>query len=441
MNGVQRLALTYLGALVIAGYGYMVGEHHWWPHGLIREILEFVEGDPEEAETSVFEKIKNDLGVHPHRKLVEYNPIEKHPKRTYKPLKLPQKRTRRSDPLIFLSDKATPALRLVYGSFDHKKGINGALLLSEHGELLWEWVISEEGLPWPLIANEERKFPHGVVVHSDGSLIVAYDNGYSLQKFDRCSSRIWAEQAKVDHSLELNDEGHIWAVMGPNSLGLFSSEKGKQIKRINMNRLMGANPDIDPLGIRQTDYSKRSRWYLKGGGYWHPNDADPLPKKYAAAFPQFSPGDLLVSFRSINLIFVLSPEDLKIKWWRSGGWRRQHDPDWQADGTITIFNNNMHRDVSTLIKIDPKTYEQSVIYDGSEEGFYTWMRGKHEILENGHIALSSPQQGRVFEVNSLGEVVFEFVNLYDDNHSMLVSELVTLPLDYFDSSTFKPCNK
>ena len=74
-------------------------------------------------------------------------------------------------------------------------------------------------------------------------------------------------------------------------------------------------------------------------------------------------------------------------------------PDWLPNGKISIFNNNMHRGVSNIVEIDPKTYKQRVVYDGKNEGFYTWMRGKHERLEGGHIALSSPQQGRVFEVN------------------------------------------
>ena len=67
------------------------------------------------------------------------------------------------------------------------------------------------------------------------------------------------------------------------------------------------------------------------------------------------------------------------------------------------------------------------------------MRGKHELLSNGHLVLSSPQQGRVFELNQDGEVVFEFVNRYDEQKSMLVSELLTLPIDYFDEDAFKDC--
>ena len=205
-----------------------------------------------------------------------------------------------------------------------------ARILVEKGELLWEWVVHENDLNWRLIANAERKFPHGVLVDNDASLTFAFDNGNSLQKFDRCSKRVWAEKAKVDHNLSLDHEGKIWAVMGPDSVGQFDPKTGKRLRRINMKRLMKKNPEIDPLGIRQVDSSKGSRFMTKGGGYWHPNDAEPLPKAYAEAFPQFEVGDLLVSLRSLNLIFIFSPKDLKIKWWKSGAWRRQHDPDWHS---------------------------------------------------------------------------------------------------------------
>ena len=439
MHWAQRAGLIYLSALAIGILGYGIGEYHWWPYKVIKEISDFIEGDPEEAKTSVLQKLQNDLGVHPHRKLVEYQAQITHPNREYKVLNLPNKLERRLNPFIYQNEKATPALRLIYGSFDHKDGINGAILLSEKGELLWEWVVHENDLDWRLIANAERKFPHGVLVDNDASLTFAFDNGNSLQKFDRCSKRVWAKKAKVDHNLSLDHEGKIWAVMGPDSVGQFDPKTGKRLRRINMKRLMKKNPEIDPLGIRQVDSSKGSRFMTKGGGYWHPNDAEPLPEAYAEAFPQFEVGDLLVSLRSLNLIFIFSPKDLKIKWWKSGAWRRQHDPDWQADGTITVFNNNMHRDISTVVKINPKTYEHQIMYEGSEEKFYTWMRGKHELLSNGHLVLSSPQQGRVFELNQDGEVVFEFVNRYDEQKSMLVSELLTLPIDYFDEDAFKDC--
>ena len=63
-----------------------------------------------------------------------------------------------------------------------------------------------------------------------------------------------------------------------------------------------SKPTIDPLGVRQFDYDDKSTWINNGGGYWHPNDAEPLPEQMADSFPQFEVGDLLMSYRSLNLI-------------------------------------------------------------------------------------------------------------------------------------------
>ena len=438
LHWAQRLAIIYLGALGCSVWGYGVASFNWWPQSIIQELGMFIKGDPEEHKSTVVEKIENDVGGRPNRKLVSYSARRVHPKRKYRSLKLPNQRVRRLSPLIFHSKKASQGLRLIYGSFDHQKGLNGAILLDEQGDFLWEWVISEDGLPWAQQGGAERVFPHGVLIEPDGSLIVAFDNGVSLQKFDRCSKRVWATKTRVDHSLNRDANGDIWGVKTPDLLLLFDQYTGK-IKRTLKMKSWAQSSQIDPLGLRQYDSGHRSKWINHGGGYWHPNDAEPLPADYADVFPQFETGDLLISFRSINAIFVASPKTMAIKWWRIGAWRRQHDPDWQPDGTITVFNNNAHRSASSIIRIDPKTYQHEVIFDGHQEQFYTWMRGKHEVLPNGHITVSSPQQGRVFEVTAEGEVVFEFVNRYDPRHALLVSELLTLPTNYFKSKVFADC--
>jgi hypothetical protein len=128
----------------------------------------------------------------------------------------------------------------------------------------------------------------------------------------------------------------------------------------------------------------------------------------------------------------MNPETLKVKWWRQGLTRRQHDPDWNAKGTITVFNNNMHREYSNILEIDPVTMESKVLVDGRKYDFYSSARGKHQFLPGGGVLITSTLQGWVFETDSDGNVVFEFINTYEDGENLVVSEARFLPLDFFE---------
>ncbi len=123
-----------------------------------------------------------------------------------------------------------------------------------------------------------------------------------------------------------------------------------------------------------------------------------------------------MSARSLNLIFVLDPATLKVRWWHSGSWRRQHDPDWQPTGEITVYDNHMNRDYSRIMSIVPGAPAAQVVFDGRANNFYSRIRGKHQKTGAGTLLVTSSQQGRVFEVERDGRVVFEMVNLRPDHN-------------------------
>lgn len=52
---------------------------------------------------------------------------------------------------------------------------------------------------------------------------------------------------------------------------------------------------------------------------------------------------------------------------------------------------------------------------------------------DGDLIVTSSKQGRVFEVDETGRVVFDFVNTYNDQDGLraLVSEAIALPVDFF----------
>jgi len=132
--------------------------------------------------------------------------------------------------------------------------------------------------------------------------------------------------------------------------------------------------------------------------------------------------------RKLNLIIVLDPITKKVKWHQTGPWLRQHDPEFRPDGRISIFNNNVYRTAyvkgktvlstpytTNIIAVDPVSRETEVVF-GEKPGqeMLNVSRGQHELLENDGILITEFDAGRVLEVDADGQVIWEYVNRYDD---------------------------
>lgn len=339
-------------------------------------------------------------------------------------------------------EKMSDGWRVLIGAFQINGNIeNAALLISPNLNIVRAWILDEIPVGGREPRPKYRKFVHGVEVLRDGSVIFTFDGSISLQKFNACGEREWATPGKYHHAVTLDDTGDtVWTFSGDSTLAQVAVADGSVVRQISMDAVIAANPMIDILEIRRNhseDIGVNSR---NTTGHWlddrfHFNDVDPLPAAIAHQFDSFNAGDLLISTRSLNLIFVLDPETLEIKWWRVGAVQRQHDPDWLASGEIMVLNNRMSRDFSEVTTIDPGTFEKTVMLDGRKYEFYTRIRGKHQLLDDETLVVTSPQQGRAFEINRDGEVVFEVVNVKPgtDDTNYVISELKWLPLDYFNT--------
>lgn len=431
--GVMFLSVGLISGLYI--YGTQA-----WPYHSIREIESFIRGHSGE-QTSLAGKFVNDLDIKPWRVIFEF-PEKTFSSQQYHQIKGLPLNSRRTAPLLATTKKVRKGYRLIYGPFDFDKTRNGAILFDEQGHVKNVWQTSQE---YAIKSDYDKEYfrpdtnvvPHGMEIAPDGSILMAYDNGGLLTKYDFCGKEVWSIKGLFHHSIAFEGEKAFWTwkwdfIKKHNSLVKINYADGAIIKKFSTQDIERANPEIDIFGIREMDTANSSVAVNKGGHKWHPNDIDPLPHEFAEFFPAFRPGDLLVSYRSPNLVFVLDQNSLKVKWWRQGLTRRQHDPDWNQNGTITIYNNNMHRKFSSIISVNPRTFDAEVLLDGKNYNFYSWQMGKHQVLDDGTLLITSPYQGRVFEVNSSGQVTLEFVNSYDDDGQvLLISEARFLPSNFF----------
>ena len=356
--------------------------------------------------------------------------------------------------LLMRADPAAMAegWRLLVGAFTVNGEIeNAALLMSPDLEIVRKWILNEIPVGELEPRPKHRKLVHGLEVLDDGSLIFTFDGSISLQRIDACGERQWATGGKFHHAVTLDDTGetvwtfisgaraHVAALEDSDTIAQVAVEDGAILRQISMDEVISKNPTIDILEIRRLHSNDLGTNSRKTAGDWmserfHFNDVDPLPAAIADRFDGFDAGDLLVSARSLNLVFIIDPDTLEVKWWRVGAVQRQHDPDWRPNGEIVVLNNRMSRDFSEIISINPGTFERTTVFDGRQNDFYTRIRGKHQLLDTGALVVTSPQQGRAFEVNRDGDVVFEIVNLKPDSDTTnyVISEMKWLPLNSFD---------
>lgn len=124
----------------------------------------------------------------------------------------------------------------------------------------------------------------------------------------------------------------------------------------------------------------------------------------------FVEGDLLICWRNLNIIAVIDPTGPAVRWhWGDGEIEWPHNPTLLDDGNLLIFDNGSARGWSRVIELDPASREIVWEYRGDPaESFFSSSRGSAQRLPNGNTLITDSMVGRVFEVTSGGEIVWEF---------------------------------
>ena len=179
----------------------------------------------------------------------------------------------------------------------------------------------------------------------------------------------------------------------------------------------------------------------------HANKAAELPSEIADAFPMFDAGDLAISMRDLNLVMVIDPVAKKVKWHQTGPWLRQHDAEFRSDGRLSIFNNNVYRTAyvgeqtvlttprtTNIIAVDPESRETEVIVGQSQgQELLSVIRGDHQLLGESETLITEFDAGRVLETDERGQIVWEFVNSYDEDFVGEITNSAVFPADYFET--------
>ncbi|MFP4055421.1 MAG: aryl-sulfate sulfotransferase [Candidatus Brocadiia bacterium] len=147
----------------------------------------------------------------------------------------------------------------------------------------------------------------------------------------------------------------------------------------------------------------------------HNNTCEVLPHSpTAASDSRFRAGNILFSYRSLDIIGVIDRRSGEIVWaWGPGELDGQHQPTMLPSGHIMVFDNGTRRGWSRVIQLDPATGEITWEYHGEPKpSFYSPFISGAQLLPNGNVLVCSGGQRRVFEVTAEGEVVWDFWSPY-----------------------------
>ena len=134
---------------------------------------------------------------------------------------------------------------------------------------------------------------------------------------------------------------------------------------------------------------------------------------------RFKPGNILISARNLNTVFIVDKSTGEIVWKHSDGLDYQHEAQMIPDGTlgeglIVFFNNgtknrNAYRR-SEIRAIHPVTGR--LLWSYSDETFFTTVAGTQQVLPNGNLLITSSEGGRVFEITPEKQKVWEWIPPY-----------------------------
>ena len=315
------------------------------------------------------------------------------------------------------------------------------------------WLIDEKGLEqhvwsvnYSLIDPDEplhgSDAPHGLNVMRDGSIIVNFDLGDAMARFDTCGRPIWVKQGIYHHQIEFNKNDEFWTWQADDHpfsqfqyLVKIDSKTGKTIQQINLkDDVILKSPENAlvfsiPPGFEFRHFDGKPNTLDQD--IFHPNDIEELEADMSVHFPQFSPGDLLISLRHLHLVAVLDSESRNVKWAKNGPWRYQHDPDFTEEGTISVYDNNKGHQRSKIIEINPVTGKTWYRFPDGEFEYNNSSMGTHQRLPNGAELITIPLEGRVLVVNQDGKVAFEFNNIVSEKFNANVQNAIWLPSDFF----------
>ena len=402
---IFRLAILYIVALAFFGWGMATVQFGIFPWSFLGPVLKdmqaFAEGTAEE-DTTLVGRIRNDMGLgsgrHGHNVAISLGDLA--------PVSVEEGIfAGRAAPLF--SSRLDDGHYLIQGVFQFDGALHGTIVVDTNGRVVKTFPYI---FPDKQRETEIRGNSHGFDIDRNGTLYV--NTGEGVRAYDWCGDQLWQARG-AHHSITLTDRKTLWHPQG-NGMTERKARSGKPVRTFSNIDIIKANPDAIFLTVLSRNNWNHERGNLEIAHFkedpFHQNDVEALPAALADQYDLFEAGDLVISLRAVNAVFVIDPETLKVKWSLANVTDRQHDPEFIGDNKISIYDNRTHDGTESRIVIaDTVTGALETAYQDAE--IFTTARGNHTPLADGSMLIVASHRGMMIHVSPDGEVLTRFANV------------------------------
>lgn len=295
-----------------------------------------------------------------------------------------------------------------------------AALIDMKGHVLHEWAYDLKTV-WPNKTTDETPpFWENIYLFPNGDLLAIYHNG-GIIKINKDSQLVWSYDCTAHHDIDVDSDGNVYTLTNDwiklktgvliiDNAILMLSPEGKFIKKISFLSTMYAspNPSVEQLLKRVVGMALNGTQDV-----YHTNTLQIIDEK--TAFPNspiFKKGNILISSLTLSTIAIIDPHLQEMIWiagprlWIEG----QHNTTLLPNGNILTFDNHYQnkKDHSRVLEFTPLS--KKIVWEYKEASLFTDTHGSQERLANNNTLIVEANKGRVIEVTTNKNIVWEFLN-------------------------------
>jgi len=337
---------------------------------------------------------------------------------------------------IFVPSKCYHGYTLFCHSYEDPRqsasGTGHIYLIDMEGRVAHEWTTHTAQQSFV------RLLPDGHLIYPTRDRSKLEEAG--IRALDPDSNVLWHYRCRIDHDFQILDNGNL---MLHTIADHMVPSLGKGLKRNPY--ILEITPEFELVWewrgeehIGELKHLLPTRawqhfWERVQGPFafdWaHNNTCQIIPpnasaeREAAGGGPvRFAPGNIVFSYRSVDVIGVIDRETGLIVWaWGPGELDGQHKPHILPNGDVLIYDNGTLRGYSRVIELDPLTGNVEWSYTARPaEAFLSKYISGAQRLPNGNTLICEGARCRLFEVTPAGDVVWDYVSPFQERGALAI---------------------